>query len=251
MTEKNNSILLQISKITHYYESKKPILKDISFDVKKKEIFVIIGPSGTGKTTFLKILDLLEPAKDGQILYQGQNILGMRKKDALNVRRKFGMVFQNTFLFDGTVNENVAYSLEIRKVPEKDIKEKVKRALETVSLSEYGSRHVKTLSGGEAQRVAIARVLAYEPELLLLDEPTANLDPANTVHVENTIRNARDTYGTSIILATHNMHQAKRLGDRIALLLNSQFVEVGDRTQIFDNPQNPTTKAFINGDIVY
>jgi tungstate transport system ATP-binding protein len=162
-----------------------------------------------------------------------------------------GIVFQNTVLFDGNVYKNVAYGIKLRKVKKNEIRPKIMKALDTVGLAHLEKRHINTLSGGEAQRVAIARVLVYEPEILLLDEPTANLDPANTANIESAIRRARDTYGTTVILATHNMYQAKRLGDRIAVLLDGQFIEVGDRDTIFDHPKQELTRKFTNGEIIY
>jgi tungstate transport system ATP-binding protein len=139
----------------------------------------------------------------------------------------------------------------LRKVPQEKEKQEVLRALKTVGLEGFEKRYAKTLSGGEAQRVAVARVLAYEPDLILFDEPTANLDPTNTSTVERTILNVKKMYGSTIIIATHNMFQAKRLADRVALLFNGKFVEVSDPETMFTNPKDPVTRAFIKGELIY
>jgi tungstate transport system ATP-binding protein len=139
----------------------------------------------------------------------------------------------------------------MRGVQQEKEKQEVSRALRAVGMEGFDKRYSKTLSGGEAQRIAIARVLAYEPDLILLDEPTANLDPTNTSSVERTILSVKKTYGTTILIATHNMFQAKRLADRVALLFNGKFVETGDPETIFTSPKEATTKAFINGELVY
>ena len=161
------------------------------------------------------------------------------------------MVFQNILLFDDTVYANVAYPLRIRGMTNEEVKSRVHLALQTVGMEDFAGRWAKSLSGGETQRVADSRVLTYQPELLLLDELTANLDPANTMKIEQIIKEVREVFGTTIIIATHNIFQAKRLGDRIALLLNGIFIEIADSESFFNKPQQDLTRAFLSGEFVY
>jgi len=246
----NNSAVVEAESLSKSYNGKK-VLENISFKVTKGETFVIIGPSGVGKTTLLRLIDLLDYPSSGNILFKGINTASLSGKDRLSFRRRIGMVFQSTVLFDTTVYSNVSYGLRIRGIPREQEKKKVSKALRTVGLDSFQQRYAKTLSGGEAQRVAIARILSYEPELMLLDEPTANLDPANTSAVEKAIQKAKQNYGATIVVATHNMFQARRLGERIALLLDGRFVEVSDPETMFTNPREPLTKAFIKGELIY
>ena len=245
------SSVIDVSGLSKTYDGATKVLEDISFQVSKGEIFVVIGPSGVGKTTLLRLIDLLDVPSTGSLVINGVDTTRLNTKERLQVRRKQGMVFQSTLLFDDTVYANVVYGLKIREVPKDQIGVKVTKALKVVGLEEIEGRHAKTLSGGETQRIAIARVLAYEPELLLLDELTANLDPSNTAKIEKVVKDVRSIYGTTILVATHNMFQAKRIADHVAVLFNGRFIEVGDPQTIFEHPTNPLTKAFINGELIY
>ncbi len=251
VTEVPEPVMVNAIEVTKSFDGQKNILEDISFQVRRGEIFVIIGPSGVGKTTLLRLIDLLDVPSKGHIFYKGVDVTQLNKLESLNIRRRLGMVFQSTQLFDDSVFANVAYGLKIREIPKDIIKEKVEKALQVVGLEDLRDRHAKTLSGGETQRIAIARILAYEPELLLLDELTANLDPSNTAKIEKIVKDVRNVFGTTILVSTHNMFQAKRLADQVALLFESRFIETGDPQAVFEHPKNPMTKAFINGELVY
>ncbi len=251
MNNEFNGNFLYIDSISQSYIPEVKILEDLSFNVQKGECLVIIGPSGAGKSSLLRIIDLLNPPTKGTIWFQGQNMWALPEPQRRIHRQKIGMVFQSNVLFDGTVKENIAYPLKIRQINKEDIEEKVNKALNIVGLSSLKERHIYTLSGGERQRAAIARVLVYEPELLLLDEPTANLDPPNTANIERIITRVKSEYKCTIIMATHNMFQAKRLADRVALLLNGKIVEIDTPEELFQRPKHPLTKAFINGDFIY
>ncbi len=248
--ETNNTVV-QAKKLSKTYNSRTNVLDRISFEVRRGETFVVIGPSGVGKTTLLRLIDLLEYPSSGRLSFSGQDTTQLDNYDRLELRRRIGMVFQSTILFNTSVYSNVAYGLKLRDTPEDVEAKSVSRALKTVGLKDLEQRYAKTLSGGEAQRVAIARMLAYEPELILLDEPTANLDPANTSTVEKAMQKAKEAYGATVIVATHNMFQARRLGDRVALLLNGKFVEVANPETIFTNPRESVTRAFIKGELIY
>lgn len=201
-------------------------LKNINLEIKKGEIFVIMGPTGSGKTTLLRLIDLLEPPTSGEIFFAGVCVTKQKKK-ILQIRRRMAMVFQNPVLFNTSVYENVAYGLRIRK--KKNIDKKVKTVLKLVDLLQYENRNAYTLSGGEIQRVAIAQAIAIEPEVLLLDEPTVNLDQISTEKIEKLILHIVSEYNSTVIIATHNIAQAMRLANRIAILINGEIVQLEDK----------------------
>jgi tungstate transport system ATP-binding protein len=203
----------------------------------------IVGASGSGKTTLLKILAGLETPSSGEVLLDG------KKTDQSELRMKSTMVFQKTVIFNTTVFDNVAYGLRIRSLPEENIKTQVEQVLKTVGLEDLEHRKAKRVSGGEQQRVSLARALVLKPEILLLDEPTANLDPANAFIVERTIAEAQRTLNQTIILATHNLDQAKRLSDEVAHMLGGEVVDKALVKDFFSNPKDPRTKRFVAGEL--
>ncbi len=216
-------------------------LSDVSFRVKNGEIFVLIGPNGAGKTTLLRILDLLDQPSSGSVWFQGTPV-NYSAKEWQASRRRIGMVFQHTVLFNTNVFNNVAYALKIRGEDGKNIHRKVKEALEIVRLEGFESKNALRLSGGEAQRVALAQALVTEPELLLLDEPTANLDPRNVSIVEEVLSWVNREFRATLIMATHNMFQAETLADRAALLLEGRIEKIGTIKEIFMLPSTTLTK---------
>jgi tungstate transport system ATP-binding protein len=226
-------------------------LRSIDLQVKKGEVFGIIGPSGVGKTTFLRLIATIEKPSSGKIRFDGIELSGLSEKDALLMRRRMGIVFQNPIVFKRSVFENVAYGLRMRGVGKMSISKKVKAALQLVGLSEFEKRKVTTLSGGEVQRLALTRTTVVEPELLLLDEATANLDPANVALIEHAISEIVKNEGTTVIIATHNMFQAERLADRVGFFLNGELVEVAKTDQIFNYPEDERTRAFVKGEMIY
>lgn len=159
------------------------------------------------------------------------------------------MVFQRPVLLSRSVRANIAYGLRLRG--ERDASAQIEAALERVSLTSLAKAHPRTLSGGELQRVALARALVLEPRVLLLDEPTANLDPYNVQLIESLIREQCETYGTTIVIVTHNIFQARRLATRAALLLDGDLVEVAPADTFFSSPRDSRTAAFTSGDLVY
>jgi tungstate transport system ATP-binding protein len=161
------------------------------------------------------------------------------------------LVFQKTILFRTTVFENIAYGLKVRGFKKQEIKKRVDTLLEQVGLKELAGRHAATLSGGEAQRVALARAVAFEPALLLLDEPTANLDPANVELMERLILDLKRNTSITVIMVTHNVFQARRVTDEVIFLYDGRIVEMGETKQIFTAPHDPRTGAFIEGRMIY
>jgi tungstate transport system ATP-binding protein len=184
------------------------------------KIYSFLGPNGAGKTTFFNLLSLVERSDRGQIFYRGK-IVG---PSSLDYRRRIGLVMQDPFLFHTSVYNNVAYGLKVRSHRRNEIQEKVARALELVGLLGFSDRTAYELSGGEAQRVALARALVLEPEILLLDEPTANIDRRNREIIEETIRRI-NREGTTIFFTTHNLSQAYSLADKVVTLLDGKLLE--------------------------
>lgn len=208
------------------------VLDKISFKVRRGDLFVILGPSGSGKTTLLRILGLLESPTSGFVLFDGE--LVDFKKDNLQLRRKIGFVFQQPILFNMSVFDNVAYPLKIRGFSKTDIRERVKEVLELLKISGLKDKSALSLSGGEAQRVALAQTLVYEPALLLLDEPTSNLDPRNASIIEEVLLRINKERKTTIIMATHNVFQAEKLANSIAILKMGKIERIGNFNELFE-----------------
>ena len=230
---------------------KRVVLKKINMSINEGEIFALMGPSGVGKTTLFRILNLLEDPSEGRLFFRGIEISGYTIREKINARRSMSMLFQTPCLLDSTVFNNVAFGLVIRKVDKNTIRKKVMNALSIVGLEGTGEQKARTLSGGEAQRMAFARAIVYDPDILLLDEPTSNLDPANVAMIEEIIKRIRRERGTTIVIATHNIYRVKRIADRVGILLNGELIEVNSIERIFDAPEDERTKTFINGEMIY
>ena len=228
----------------------KSVLQGISFKADNGEIYCIIGPNGSGKTTALKIIDLLEEPDKGEVLFNNVNILHLKNRERITYRKRIAMVFQQPTLYNMKVRDNIALGLKIRKMDKTSIKEEVDEALRAVNLVEYRDKHAYTLSGGEGQRLCLAMALALKPELLLLDEPTANLDPTNMIVVEKIIKEYARKGGT-VIFTTHNMFEAKRLASTIALLVDGTIIEEDTIEDFFNNPKDNRTVKFVKGEIVF
>ncbi len=213
------------------------------------QVHGVMGPSGAGKSTLLRLLNMLETPTAGRILYRGRDV--NRHRPRLELQRRMATVFQKPVLFDGTVYDNVAYGLRVRGVRGPEIRKKVTDTLRAVGLEQLEKERVRTLSGGEAQRVALARALVLEPDVLLLDEPTSNLDPQNVALFEELIRSASSRRGTTVILVTHNVFQARRLADTVVFVHEGRVVEDGPAAGVFRSPRDERTKAFIHGEMIY
>lgn len=223
------------------------ILKNINFKVERGEVHALIGPTGAGKTTLLRLIDTLDKPTVGQVFIDGINVVSS-EKTRLETRRRMAFVLQKPVVFDLNVYDNVACGLKWRGLKRHQIREKVNNILETVELAKYSKRNARTLSGGEMQRVAIARAIATGPDVLLLDEPSANLDPVSAAKIEDLIVKVIEENEITVIMATHDMSQGQRLADRISVLVDGEIVQTGDARHIFELPKNREVAEFVGMD---
>jgi tungstate transport system ATP-binding protein len=225
------------------------VLRIRDLDIPRGEVFTVLGPNGSGKTTLLRLLALLEAPTRGSVT------LSLASRDFSGVdatveeRRKVTMVFQRPILLTRTVRENVAYGLRLRG--QRDERGRIDALLDKLGLSRLADAPSHNLSGGEAQRVALARALILDPHILLLDEPTANLDPASGVLIEQMIRETHQREGVTVVLVTHNIFQARRLATRAMLLLDGELIEEGEADQFFNSPRDARTARFLAGEMTF
>ena len=235
------SVNLQLVDLEKSYRSVKA-LKSVSLNSEANKIIVFLGVNGAGKTTLMRIMAGLENADSGQILFKNQNT------DPKALRQISTLVFQKTTMFTMNVFDNLAYGLKIRKTPKDEIARRVPEALAAVRLSGFEKRRAKKLSGGEQQRIALARAFLLDSHVLLLDEPTANLDPNSATIIEKAIINKKSSQRI-IVMATHNLNQARRMADEIVHIHDGQIVEIAKSEDFFENPKNEITRKFINGEL--
>ncbi|MFC2062417.1 ABC transporter ATP-binding protein [Chloroflexota bacterium] len=235
--------ILEVHGLAKEYDGK-AILRGIDIAIGVGEAFALIGPTGSGKTTLIRVLDLLETPNSGRIYFDGIDVTRNRRA-RLEARRRMSYVQQKPVVFTMSVYNNVSCGLKWRRERSSLVKRKVDDALELVGMSEYRSRNARTLSGGETQRVAIARALVTEPEMLFLDEPTANLDPLSTSKVEQVIASVIKDKRTAVVMATHDMTQGQQLANRIGVLLDGKLMQVGSPSEIFNSPESQQVAEFV------
>jgi len=227
------------------------VIKGISEEIKKGEVVSIIGPSGSGKSTFLRCLNLLEMPTSGKIYFEGQEIyndkLSLDKKSINAFRQRIGMVFQQFNVFPHlTVLENITLApVQLKKATIEEARTNALHLLEKVGLSDKANVYPRKLSGGQKQRLAIVRALAMDPEVMLFDEPTSALDPEMVKDVLNVIKGVVNM-GMTVVIVTHEMKFAEEISDRVLFIDEGVVIESGTPEQIFHNPQNPRTQAFLS-----
>ena len=237
--------IIEVKNLSVQFEKIKKIVavNDVSMEVYENEVLSIIGPSGGGKSTLLRTLNLLQRPSKGDIYYKGKNV---KELNIDEYRQKIGMVFQHFNLFNNmTVIENMILApCKVLKVSKQEANNKALELLDRFNLKEFKDAYPSTLSGGQKQRVAILRTLMNDPELILFDEPTSALDPEMVVEVLNMMKELKDT-GLSMVIVSHETNFVRQVSDRIIFIDDGSIIETGTSKQIFENPQNDRTKDFV------
>ena len=239
--------MIEVRDLTKNFGAQK-ILDGVSLKIETGESVVIIGRSGGGKSVLLKhLIGLLQP-DSGSVLVDGQNIEVMNERQLLEVRSKFGMLFQSAALFDSmTVAENVGFAFRRNKaMSASEIRKKVAEALEVVELAGIEDKKPSELSGGMRKRVGLARAIVYQPQIVLYDEPTTGLDPIVSDSIDKLIMRVRDRFKVTSVVVTHDMRSARRVGQRILMLHNKKIYVTGTPDEIF-NSKDPIVRQFIDG----
>lgn len=236
-----SNIVLETAGLSKTYADNE-VLHPTSLSVEKGEILAVIGPSGAGKSTLLRLLDGLEKPTAGEIRIFGESLI---RKTRRRIRNRMGILFQKTVLFDRSVLDNIALGLSYRRIPRAEQKRRAAEILDKLGMSEYAQRSARTLSGGEGQRISFARILVTKPDILFLDEPTANLDPLAAKSVEDMILTENAENGTTILINTHDQMQAQRLADRVAVILDGAIVQTGTPDEIWYRPVSASVARFV------
>lgn len=244
--------IIEVKDLNLYY-GEKQALKNINLSINKNEVTALIGPSGCGKSTFLRTInrmnDLIESVKiDGQVFFEGKDIY--KEYDEIHLRKRIGMVFQRPNPFPMSIYDNIAYGPRIHGIKNKKaLDEIVEKSLIGAALWDETKDRLKDnalgMSGGQQQRLCIARTLAVSPEVILMDEPTSALDPISTAKMEELMDELKKQY--TVIIVTHNMQQAGRIADKTAFFLNGEVIEYGNTEDIFYKPRDKRTEDYITG----
>ena len=239
--------MITLEKVNKVYSNGLHAVKDVSLKVNKGDIFGIIGLSGAGKSSLISLINRLEEPTSGKIFINGENVLEFNKKQLLERRKKIGMIFQHfNLLSSRTVEENVAFALEIANWNKNEIKERVAMLLDIVGLSDKAKYYPSQLSGGQKQRVSIARALANNPDILLSDEATSALDPKTTKSILELIKKIQQKFSLTVVMITHQMEVVKEVCNRVAIMSDGRIVEEGGVHHIFADPKNEITKELIS-----
>ena len=239
----------KLSNITKHY-GQREVLNIEEMEIKGGRIYCILGPNGAGKTTLFRIMALLTRNNTGQIHIFGEEV-NWNKNQLVRLRRQMAMVTQTSFMFEGSVYYNVAYGLRVRKTALAEENNRVNECLELLGMQSFINHPARSLSGGERQKVAIARALAVKPRVLFLDEPTSNIDPASALDIERYIQFINREMGTTIIMVTHNLFQARRLAEDVSFLWEGKIIERGECQELFEKARDKRTQSFFKGETVF
>jgi ABC-type polar amino acid transport system ATPase subunit len=238
------------------------VLRGIDLSVLAGSITVILGTNGAGKTTLLRILGLLEPADEGTVGYDGivPGVLTVtygtptrspaQDQRYLPLRRQMLLAFQHPAIFSGSVLSNVTYGLQLRGMNRAEAEDRSMTALREAGIAERARQHASSLSGGEAARLSVARALALQPRLLLLDEPSASLDPNGTKLLEDLLLHMRDDLGMTAVVVTQDIFEARRVADQVAFLHEGRIIEQARREAFFTQPRDDRTRRFVAGELL-
>lgn len=239
--------MIEIINVNKVYPNGYHAVKDVSLTINDGDIFGVIGLSGAGKSSLIRLLNRLEEPTSGKVIIDGVDMTALNKKQLLERRKKIGMIFQHfNLLASRTVGENVAFSLEIVGWKKADIAKRVDELLELVELKDKKDYYPSQLSGGQKQRVAIARALANNPDILLSDEATSALDPKTTKSILDLIRNIQKKFGLTVVMITHQMEVIRDICNKVAVMSDGCVVETGGVHHIFSCPQSEVTKELIS-----
>jgi putative spermidine/putrescine transport system ATP-binding protein len=236
-----NEAYVRFVDVEKTYDGETLVVRDFDLDVARGEFLTLLGPSGSGKTTCLMMLAGFETVTHGQIVLDGRPI-----NDVPAHRRDIGVVFQNYALFPHmTVNENLAFPLEVRKAPPAEIEARIRKALDMVQLSGFGQRRPAQLSGGQQQRVAVARALVFEPKLVLMDEPLGALDKQLREQMQYEIKHIHERLGVTVVYVTHDQSEALTMSNRIAVLAHGVIQQVATPQDLYERPDNAFVAGFV------
>lgn len=234
------SVSLQLNHITKVFDTTYAV-NDISLTIESGELFFLLGPSGCGKSTLLRVIAGFYRPDSGQLMFDDNDMINVPPH-----QRNTGMVFQNYALWPHmTVAENIEYGLQLRKLDKQERNEKIESVLDMVQMTEYRDRPVNTLSGGQQQRIALARALVIEPSVLLLDEPLSNLDAALRQNLRDEIKQIHNRTKITTIYVTHDQIEAISMADRIAIMKDGVFIQVGTPREIYQYPADPFVASFV------
>ena len=232
---------VRFSDVQKSYDGETLIVKNLNLDIQRGEFMTFLGPSGSGKTTCLMMLAGFETATHGEIILDGQPINNVAPH-----HRGIGMVFQNYALFPHmTVFENLAFPLEVRKLPRPEIEERIKKTLDMVRMGEFATRRPAQLSGGQQQRVAVARALVFEPKLVLMDEPLGALDKNLREEMQYEIKHIHESLGVTVVYVTHDQGEALTMSNRIAVINDGTIQQLASPQDLYEQPQNAFVSRFI------
>jgi tungstate transport system ATP-binding protein len=238
---------IEVLDITRRYSS--IFALECSLKIERDILYAIVGPNGSGKSTLLRILSLMERPDRGDVVYYNEASCTRNPFGDAGFRKQITLVPTRAALFNESVYDNVSYGLTLRKIRKGDMRKLVTRALHEVGLADKERDHAYQLSSGEAQRLALARALACEPDVLFVDEPTASLDPDSTRVIEGIIKKRKQISGSIIVMVTHNLQQAKNLADSVVFMYGGKIEEVSEAGSFFKRPSSELARKFVFGEI--